>query len=148
MAITIDPIASPRIITVLAPATSITMQELVNSIRDWEDEQLDLEYDHLINATGKDNLGGGVLVGITVTLRNAKLAFEARPGPGYVQCTALGGNLVALDEYGNVMPPILPTAFTQVIVANSSSATILEINDIMEILERVNNMTSLIPATL
>jgi hypothetical protein len=75
MAISINPLVSPRIITVLAPDTAITMQELVNQVRDWEDEQTDMEYDHLIDASGKQPLGGGVLVGITVTLRNAQLAF-------------------------------------------------------------------------
>jgi hypothetical protein len=130
MSISIDFISSPRIITVLTPTVSITMQELVNSVRDIEDELLDLEYEHIIDASGKENLGGGVFVGISVTLRNAKLAFEARLGPGYTQCNATGGNLVAVDEYGAVMSPIQPTAFTQIILTSSSSATLQELDDI------------------
>jgi hypothetical protein len=130
MSISIDFISSPRIITVLAPETSITMQELVNSVRDIEDELLDLEYDHILDASGKENLGGGVYVGVSVTLRNAKLAFEARTGPGYTQCNATGGNLVAVDEYGAVMAAIQPTGFTQVILTLSSSATLQESDEI------------------
>jgi len=130
MAISINPLVSPRIITVLAPATDITMQELVDDVRDWEDEQIDMEYDYILSAAGKEPLGGGVLVGITVTLHNAKLAFEARPGPDFVQCNATGGNLVAEDEFGNIMSAIQVTAFTQVILTSSSSATLQELDAI------------------
>lgn len=130
MSISVNPLVSPRIITVLAPATDITMQDLVNLVRDWEDEQVDMEYDHLIDASGKQPLGGGVLVGITVTLRNAQLAFEARPGPTFVQCNATGGNLVAFDDFGNLIPAIYTTAFTQVILTSSSSATLQEVSAI------------------
>jgi len=148
--INIDWNVSPRIITVAAPSITVTMQDLHDTLRTLESMPEALDDDSIISSSGKEFLGGSppVRVGLTVTLLNAKLAFEARFGPEYVQCTALGGNLVALDEDGMIMSPIQPTAFTQVIIANSSSATILEITDAMEILERVDNMTSLIPATL
>lgn len=144
--LSIDPIASPRIVTVLAPDVAISIQELVNLLRDWEDELLDLEYDQLIYAAGKEDLGGGVRVGITATLNNAKLAFEARTGPDYAQCVISGGNLVAIDQYGDIMPPIQPTAFTQVIMAASSSATISQLDQLQ--LDAIEAMTKLIPATL
>src|SRR3990172_6666335 len=124
LTLSIDPISSPRIITVLAPDVAITMQQLVDMVRDWEDDQVDMEYDHLLDASGKENLGGGVYVGISVTLRNAKLAFQARLGPDYTQCNATGGNLVAVDSDGNTMSPIQPTAYTQVVLTSSSSATL------------------------
>jgi hypothetical protein len=124
MAISINPLVSPRIITVLAPDTAITMQELVDQVRDWEDQQVDIEYDHLIDASGKQSLGAGVSVGITVTLRNAQLAFEARPGPTYVQCNVTGGNLVAVDESSVPMNPIAVTAYTQVVVNNQVGGVI------------------------
>jgi hypothetical protein len=124
--ISVDPISSPRIITILSPAVSISIQELVNLLRDWEDEPTNLEYDHLISAAGKEALGGGVQVGVTVILLNAKVAFEARPPSTYVQCEISGGNLVAIDINGDPMSPVEPTAFTQVVRAASSSATIAE----------------------
>ena len=130
LTLSIDAESSPRIITVLAPDTAITMQELVDLLRDWEDELDDLEYDKLIDAYGKQELGGGILVGVTVQLLNAKLAFEARGGPTFVQCNVTGGNLVALDEDGNTMSVILPTAYTQVILTSSSSATLQELETI------------------
>jgi len=127
MAIEIDPIPSPRIITVLSPATSITVQDLVDQVRDWEDEVVNMTYPYIIAAAGKEDLGGGVFVGVTVTLQNAKLKFEARPGPTTVQCSVTGGNLVAVDSDGNSIPVIEPSAYTQVVVTSSSSATIAEL---------------------
>lgn len=126
MAIIVDPNVSPRIITVPSPATGISVQDLVDLARDWEDQPENLEYDSLLDATGKENLGGGVKVGITVTLQNAKLAFEARLGPSYAQCTVSGGNLVAVDALGNDTSPIQPTAYTQVVLAQSTSAALIE----------------------
>jgi hypothetical protein len=40
------------------------------------------------------------------------------------QCTISGGNLVAVDANGASINPVTPTAFTQIAVANSSSATL------------------------
>ena len=127
LTLSIDAESSPRIITVLAPDVAISMQQLVNLVRDWEDDQEDgLIYDHLLNAYGKQDLGSGTMVGVTVQLLNAKLAFEARPGPTFVQCNISGGNLVALDVDGNTMAAVQTTAYTQVIMTNSSSATLVE----------------------
>jgi hypothetical protein len=48
-----------------------------------------------------------------------------------VQCKATSGNLVAVDSIGDTFDsPILPTAFTQIILASSSSATLQEQADI------------------
>jgi hypothetical protein len=126
----IDPQSSPRVITVLAPDTEVTIQELVNLCRDWEDDVEGMPYPSLISAAGKENLGGGVKVGITATLLNAVIAFEARPGPSYVQCRISGGNLVAVDDVGGDISPIFPTAFTQVLTTSSSSATLQDLESI------------------
>jgi hypothetical protein len=40
------------------------------------------------------------------------------------QCLVSGGNLVAVDENGDPIPPIFTTGHTQVVIAASSSATI------------------------
>ena len=112
---------SPRIITVAEPSTAITMQDLYDTMRDIEPIQIDEEF--IISGAGGESLGGGVSVGLTITLNNAKLAFEARTGPEYIQCNITGGNMVAVDENGNSMSSVHPTAFTQIIQANSSSAT-------------------------
>jgi hypothetical protein len=116
--------SSPRVITVLDPASEITVQDLLDTCREAEDDLPNLVYGQIISAAGKENLGGGTRVGITVTLLNAVLAFQERPGPNYVQCQVSGGNIVAIDDNGDDISPIQPTAFTQVRVTASSSATI------------------------
>lgn len=122
--VTVDWGQSPRLITVASPATEITIQDLVDTLRDLEDNLANIQYDQIISAAGKEDLGGGVQVGITATLLDALLQFEARSGPTYTQCNVSGGNLVAVDGVGVTQTtPISPTAFTQVVVTASSSAT-------------------------
>lgn len=126
--VTVDFVASPRIITIPAPLVNISIQDLHDTLTDIEDDLHNgIQYGRLIRSAGKEDLGGGVAVGITATLLNAKLAFEARGGPGYTQCIVSGGNLVAVDNVGTPISPIEPTAFTQVVTAASSSATSLDI---------------------
>lgn len=122
--VTVDWSASPRIITVASPSVEITIQDLVDTCRVLESQIANLGYPHLINAAGKEALGGGTFVGITATLQNALVAFEPRAGAAYEQCRVNGGNLIAIDDVGNYLAtPIYPTAFTQVVTTASSSAT-------------------------
>jgi len=114
-----------RIIQVDAPQTTITIQDLLNQIRLYEELPINMDYGSLANASGKQALGGGSFVGITLELINDwRLAFEARPGPDTILCTVAGGNLVATNQYND--NPIYPTAFTQVNIAQSSSPTIIQ----------------------
>ncbi len=69
---------SPRIITVDAPSTELTVQDLVDTIRDSEDEEINLEDRPLLSAGGKEDLGGSVSVGTTATLLDTVISFEAR----------------------------------------------------------------------
>ena len=210
--VTVDFRSSPRAAEVAAPSVQMTMQDLVDTLRKLEDQFTEgVSFSKLLNASGKEELGGGVKVGITVALQNLLLAFEGRTTPAQVgtvtgspanpidtrltmqdsaatfvtngvtrgsllvnftdqsvaevyrvnseteietkllvegigntydntdvykiwnivQCNATGGNLVALDDLGATLDsPILPTAFTQVILTSSSSATLSEQADI------------------
>ena len=124
--LTYDFSTSPRIITVGSPSTEITIQDLLDTLREREDELNNgVEFKHLINAAGKEDLGGGVSVGITATLQNAKLAFEARDTSPFVQCNILGGNLVAVDTNQVSIDPIQTTDFTQVVKTSSTSASLI-----------------------
>ena len=112
-----------KVILIEAPATEVTIQELVDAIRDWQDEVGNMEVANFLEASGKEDLGGGVKVGITLKLiNNWRIQFADRSGPDYVSCKVSGGNLVAVNDYGN--NPIKPSAYTQVTIAQSSSATI------------------------
>jgi len=118
MALSFDKVS--KVITVLAPDTEITIQNLLNSIREYEDELSSMDIPIIVSCAGKEPLGGGVAVGLTLTLLDDwQLAFEARSGPDYIQCTVAGGNIVAV----NILGSIYPTAFTQVLITASSSAT-------------------------
>lgn len=121
--LSIDWSVSPRIITVDSPSIEVTMQDLLDTLRNMESASDAMDEKPIVDAAGKEPLGGGVSVGLTISLLNAKLAFEARPGPTYVQCSASGGNLVAFDDVGSNISAIEPTAFTQVLLTASSSAT-------------------------
>lgn len=126
--VTVDFIVSPRIITIPTPLVGFSIQDLHDTLTDIEDDPHNgMQYDRLIRSAGKESLGGGVFVGITATLLNALVAFAARPGPAFIQCIVSGGNLGALDSNGDPIDPIQPTAFTQVVLAQSSSATSLDI---------------------
>lgn len=116
---------SDRVIQVDSPQTVVTIQDLINQIRLYEEQPINLDYGTIANAYGKQPLGGGSYIGITLELINDwRLAFEARPGPGTILCTVSGGNIVAINQYSN--NPIKPTAFTQVVIAQSSSPTIIQ----------------------
>ena len=114
-----------RVIQVDNPQTSVTCQDLLNQIRLYEENLNNLDYPLIANAYGKQALGGGSYIGITLELVNDwRIAFEARSGPDTIACTVSGGNLVAINQYGD--NPIKPTAFTQVNIAQSSSPTIIQ----------------------
>jgi hypothetical protein len=114
-----DPIN--RIITVLAPDTEITIQELINAIRDWEDDHL--EWDKVADATGKEYLGAGLYTAITVRLLNWRLKFQDRDQ--FTLCMVRGGNLLAVDAEGNYMYPIAPAEDVTVAIAQSTAASLL-----------------------
>jgi hypothetical protein len=123
--VTITWYTSPRILTVASPSVEISIQEIVDTCRNFEDVTPGEVYEFLIDAAGKEPLGGTVQVGITATLNNAQIAFEARLGPDWTLCTIGGGNIVAVDESGDSLDPRKPTAFVSVDRAASSSATLI-----------------------
>lgn len=202
---------SPRVAEVAQPSIEVVMQDYVDTMRDEEEKFQSMGHERLIDASGKQDLGGGTLVAITVEENNVQLAFEANTAPAHTgtvttpsgppsavgrvnfsdstadfitanvqpgsmvinftdmsiadvvqvlsatelqtktpsngvgnefdaadviqvfnirQCTTSGGNLVAKDENAVTIPAILPTAFTQVVLQTSSSATIQELTEI------------------
>jgi hypothetical protein len=109
-----------KIITIESPTTEVDVSTLLDAIRVWESDLTSLDIKSLATAAGNEDLGGGVRVGLTLTLLDGwRVGFEARLGPEYIQCRVAGGNIVTFDGSS----PIYPTAFTQVVVTASSSAT-------------------------
>lgn len=69
---------SPRIVHVVVPSTTISVQDIVDTLRQKEAELGALDDDSIIDAFGKEDLGSGRFVGITAVLNNAKLYFGDR----------------------------------------------------------------------
>lgn len=72
---------SPRLITIPAPTTEITVTDLHETLLDLEWGVEGMLWPHLRNTSGGEALGGGVTVGVTSELQNAQIAFEARTTP-------------------------------------------------------------------
>jgi len=136
--------SSPRIIRVDSPSLALTIQDLVDTVRAEEDELLNLDNPHLINAAGKADLGGGLLTGVTVTLQNALVEFEERPGPANVQATITGGNLTAIGSSDDTISPVNPSSFVQVVLQQSVSATIQSIESIEDTVNDTNAVVAIL----
>lgn len=106
--------ATRRIGIPQADAQPLLVQAIVNAIRDEEASERGIAYEQIADAVGKDDLGGGVTTGITLSLREAwKLEFAA----GAYQATLSGGNLAdALARVHNTGSP-------QVLINSSAAST-------------------------
>lgn len=102
-----------------ADAQPLTMQALINAIREEEASERGMVYDPIAEATGKDDLGGGVATGITVSLLSSwKISFAA----GSYQAAIDGGNLAdALARVNNTGSP-------QVVVRSSAAGTVVTVS--------------------
>ena len=102
--------------------TIVTIQELIDAIRDWEDGVEGIAVRSVANAYGKQSLGTTEKVGITLELiNNWRVQFEEKSV--WTNCYIKGGNLVAVNDYDN--DPIKPSAYVNTIVAQSSSPTLV-----------------------
>ena len=68
----------PRIIEVASPSTEIIVQDIVDTLRLSEASFQGMSELKLLDASGKQDLGGGVFVGLTGEFKDAQLAFEPR----------------------------------------------------------------------
>ena len=128
--ISVDFQTSPRIIEVEDPSVEVTMQDLVDTLRIVEEAfSLGLAFPKVTNASGKDDLGGGVSVGITTSMQNARLSFEARTTPAETGTVTTGsvspvaGNITFVDvtadfSAANVQRGSLVINFTDLSVAD------------------------------
>jgi hypothetical protein len=127
--ITIDWTVSPRIITVASPSTTVTIQDLSDTLRHLEAQMDTMQNPYILDNEGKFDLGTK-LTGISLRLIDAKLAFEARPGPTWAECTVTGGNLASVDDVGASQWPIEPTNYVNATFESDVSAALLKADDI------------------
>jgi len=104
--ISVDYSVSPRRIVVASPVTELTVQDQHDSIRSIEDSPASMAQDRLIESAGKEDLGGGTLVGITSQLQNAQIEFEDRTTPASV------GTATSVDATGTVLVDTAATFIT------------------------------------
>lgn len=123
--LTIEWTVSPRIIEIASPSIEITVQDLYDTLRDIASKAEAIDDDEIVDGSGKEALGGGLLIGLTVKLLNAKLKFEARSNPPWIICDIRGGNLIAVDGNGNSMSPMEPSAYVMITKTSSVSAALL-----------------------
>jgi hypothetical protein len=75
-------------------------------------------------ATGKQELSPGKLVGLTLTLkRDWRIKFEDRPGPTTIRCFVTGGNLTAVNSFEN--DPICASEYVSTTIEQSTSAALI-----------------------
>ena len=79
--VTYDIRRSPRVAEIAAPSVEMLVQDYVDTTRPFESSFTAMSQEFFLVATGKDDLGGGKLVDITLTEHDIKLAFEARTTP-------------------------------------------------------------------
>jgi len=117
-----------KLILVTAPTVTITVQDLVNAIREYEDDQENMDLPKIVNAAGKQSLGlSGKYVGITMELLDDwRIQFEERTGPDYTRCFVTDGNITAINTYNN--EPVAPAAFTWVTIEQSTSPALITVS--------------------
>jgi hypothetical protein len=122
--ITVDWTVSPRLITIPPPITEVSVQDLYDSLR--FREELRPSYPVIASAGGKESLGAGTSVAVTLTLLDAQISWGTRPSN--VVCKITGGNIVAVDA-GSVPIDVLTfTPNVNAFIAQSSSATVSDVS--------------------
>jgi len=106
------------LIEITSPQTEVVIQDLIDEIRTVESSEQGIAYPKIANASGKESLGSGVNVGITVELQNG---WQLHFWSGSYTATIKDGNLVG----GPAGDPIAYTAGVQVVLIQSAAATIV-----------------------
>lgn len=122
-----------KLATVAAPDTSISVQEIVDQFRDFEDNPLTMAHDGyegtaLLFAEGKSPVGGGAEQVITAHLLNGwRIKFEDRAGPTTIECSVTGGNLIAwVQEFGGTTQiPVAPSTYVFPSYAQATTGALL-----------------------
>lgn len=133
-----------KIITVPIADSTLDLQYLINEIRSAEHNLAPgLAYKKIADAFGKQDLGGGVKVGITIVLLDGwRVKFADRPPSTTVSVTISGGNFVG--EAG--ANPVAPATYVQVTIAQSTSASLVSSSADTNLVYLVETLRSMHPA--
>jgi hypothetical protein len=101
-----------------------TLQDLGNAIRLFEESFEMMSHPKIIDWFGKQVLGGGKFVGITMVLLDGwRIKADDRGGPSITLVTVTGGNIV-----GDIDDPVEAALFVAYIIEQDTSAALIEAN--------------------
>jgi len=121
---------SPRIVTIPVAETSITVDDLQDTLQDIEDDVLSMPWPKLRDTSGGQDLGGGTSVGLTMQLQNTQIAFAARTTnveTGTVTTANAAGDTLIDSTALFVTNGVLPGA-TIVNFTDQSVATVISVD--------------------
>jgi hypothetical protein len=126
--VSVDWNASPRIIEVAAPATDITILDLIETLRSLEDQIYNMKYPFLLAAEGRLQLDATATkyTGVIAILQNAQLRFEGRLGPTWVNCDVTDGILLSLDSDDAFQFPFDPQPYTNTTYEKEISPALIQ----------------------
>ena len=139
--ISVDWSQSPRIIEVADSTTELNVQDLYDTLRTFAAYPSNIDELEIVEASGKEQLGTNLYVGITVMLLDAKVKFHDKTSP--TVCDIVGGNLVSVDANGYPMTPIEPSSNVTVTKTASTSASLVGAADIQDGLNSIKTMLTL-----
>ena len=100
--VSIDQTKSPRIAEITSTSSEITVQDSHDTLVRLEDDHWNKTYDKLVSTAGKEDLGGGVAVGLTTTLNNVQYAPQRT-------ASRSSGTVTTADTDGKVLTDSLAT---------------------------------------
>ena len=110
--ITVDRAESPRLVEVAEPGSGgsdeLAVQDLhdtlsSNSLPAGDPDLDNLDDDFIIDSAGKEDLGGGIMVGVTTTLQDAQIAFQGNYIPSQI------GTATSADAGGTQLTDLAAT---------------------------------------
>lgn len=105
--------ADPRVTVIKNARTRFDAQDMVDTIRKVEDGFRGMSEAKLINASGKEDLGGGAFVGITYQFQNNQAQFEDRQTPvetGTIttgSVAPVGGKILVIDSAADFVAAVV-----------------------------------------
>lgn len=137
---------SPRIVEVASPSTELVIQDLHDTLNSntkqasHADDSLEsLDDDPLIDSAGKEDLGGGIQVGITSTMLNSQIAFESRltPTSSGTVTTANGAGTRLIDSAADFISDGVERGAVIINFADQSVTEVLRVVDLNTLDTRV-----------
>jgi len=110
-----------RLIEVQSPQTDIDCQVLYDAIAEEQATARGIGFPRIASASGKESLGSGVAVGITVALLGG---WQLRFWPGDYVARIAGGNLVG---YAGA-DPVAPAPGVTILLIQSAASTVVSLD--------------------